>query len=95
VSRFKLETALRATKPCGQRERLSACAHCASVPKYLRNSGIDMPYWNWIWWLGIRALRHQESSDDGLSGALDESAEAGLQSGHTLDPRHKKAQACH
>jgi len=48
------------------------------VPKWLRNSGIDMPCWNWIWWLDIEALHQQESSDYGLSGSLDEPAEAGF-----------------
>ena len=70
--------ALRAAKPQRPRERLSASAHCASVPKWLRNSGIDMPCWNWIWWRDIRALHQQESSDYGLSGSLDEPAEAGF-----------------
>jgi hypothetical protein len=37
-----------------------------------------MPYWNWIWWLDIRTLLRQESSGYGLSGSLDEPAEAGF-----------------
>jgi hypothetical protein len=56
---------------------LSASAHCASVPKWLRNSGIDMPCWNWIWWLDIRALHQQENSGYGLSSSLDKPADAG------------------
>jgi hypothetical protein len=30
-------------RPFGHRARLTASAHCASVPKLRRNSGIDMP----------------------------------------------------
>jgi hypothetical protein len=32
----------------------------------------------WIWWLDIRTLHLQESSDYGISGSLDEPAEAGF-----------------
>ena len=38
----------RQTKPLGQRERSTASQHADSVPKDCRNSGNDMPCWNWI-----------------------------------------------
>ncbi len=38
-------------KPCGQRACRTALAHCALVPTLARNSGIDMPIWNWMWFV--------------------------------------------
>jgi hypothetical protein len=46
------------------------------VAKQIGNSGIDIPGWNWIWWLDTRSLHRQESSDYALTGSLDEPAEA-------------------
>lgn len=37
-----------AVKPPGQQAAINAAAQCASVPKQRRNSGNDMPGWNWI-----------------------------------------------
>jgi len=49
--------ALAHSKPLGQRAAITACAQAACVPKLRRNSGKDMPCWNWILFIAMAKLR--------------------------------------
>ena len=64
-------------KPLGQRAAISACAQAASVPKPRRNSGKDMPCWNWILFIAMAALR---SGMLPAYGACSSAREPGLRS---------------
>ena len=55
--------AARATEPIGPTACLTASTHCASVPNRDRNSVIDMPCWNWIWFVTMGCSNTHVATD--------------------------------